>query len=164
MTNLNKQIQSATNFLIKQPYRRIQSFEVSGLRFWLKQSEKLDFIVRIQKGNPVVALKQELQGIKDFGDKGIFVPKIVMVGPSYYVMQDTGPTIVNLLHKHNLSEKERIEILENSAEALARLHSKELVHGRPAIKDISYFEGRITFLDLEVIKNPEIHRMGKFLI
>ena len=40
-------------------------------------------------------------------------------------------------------------ILNQAGQALAELHLAGLVHGRPALRDIAYRNGHITFIDWE---------------
>ena len=52
----------------------------------------------------------------------------------------------NQLVKYSV-EKEAI--LEETGAALAALHHDHIIHGRPALRDITYRDGRLTFLDWE---------------
>ena len=53
----------------------------------------------------------------------------------------------------NIDEQQKFLIIYDACLALIDLHAKNLVHGRPAIRDITWDKGRVTFLDFESRSN-----------
>lgn len=76
------------------------------------------------------------------------VPEIEVLTPDYMVTKDGGPTVKNWLDSDK-SEAEKELILEEAGAALAALHKNGIVHGRPALRDITWNDGVIHFLDWE---------------
>lgn len=76
------------------------------------------------------------------------VPEILVLTPDYMVTRDGGMTVKNWLDRE-IPEEEKREILRRAGAALCRLHRAGIVHGRPALRDITYRDGRISFLDWE---------------
>lgn len=71
-----------------------------------------------------------------------------MPTPDYMVTLDGGPTLKNVLDSKR-EEEEKKGILEDTGAALASLHHDGIIHGRPALRDITYLDGKLTFLDWE---------------
>ena len=50
--------------------------------------------------------------------------------------------------KHCLGQKNQ-HILHSAIEILINLHQQGIIHGRPAIRDIAWKDGKISFMDFE---------------
>ena len=64
-------------------------------------------------------------------------------------MEDAGPTLNIWLNDETLSWAEKSHILHSAIDILINLHQQGIIHGRPAIRDIAWKEGKISFMDFE---------------
>ena len=76
------------------------------------------------------------------------VPEILVLTPDYMVTKDGGRTLKNWLDT-DMPEEDKEQLLEEAGRALCSLHQAGIVHGRPALRDITWKEGDFTFLDWE---------------
>jgi tRNA A-37 threonylcarbamoyl transferase component Bud32 len=136
--------------------KRVVSFEFEGKRYWLKQVEKLIGPMRLLKQNASEALNKEINVLTQLARQGAPVPAIADVGEGYMVIEDAGKTIKDLLV--NPQDMNWHFILNDAAVALAQLHSMQLAHGRPALRDISWQDGKVKFFDFEA------HQQGKSIL
>ncbi len=134
---------------------RIIKFEHQGQFYWLKQEEKLTGVMRLLKRNPAKALQIEVEALTMLASKGAPVPQLMCSSANYFVIADVGPTISFLLNDKTLNQSEKQQILNDSATALANLHNLGLAHGRPALRDISWSEGQVHFIDFEASQNSK---------
>ena len=100
--------------------------------------------MRLQKGDPAHAFEKERAGLIYLAQKGVAVPEIVLSGEDYFVLADAGPTLVDLAE--TASGKTAFAA---AGRALGQLHGAGLIHGRPAVRDICYQDGKARFIDLE---------------
>lgn len=135
---------------------RVVAFEYLGKRYWLKQVEKLSGAMRLLKQNSTDALHKEIKVLTQLAKQGAPVPAVVGAGKDYMVVEDAGATIKDLLL--HCPEAHWPQILTDAAIALATLHTMQLAHGRPALRDISWCQGEVKFIDLEA------HQQGKSIV
>ena len=64
-------------------------------------------------------------------------------------MEDAGPTLNIWLNDETLSWAEKSHILHSAIDILINLHQQGIIHGRPAIRDIAWKDGKISFMDFE---------------
>lgn len=131
---------------------RIGQVEINGRTGWLKRPEKLGLSLRLRKGDPQKGFEREKQTYLALQGKGLPVADLLAVGEDYFVTADAG-IAVNRLRRDTLDQPEIFhDVLCESAVALARLHGAGYCHGRPALKDICWNDGRVTFIDLDRTK------------
>ncbi|MDK3018465.1 BUD32 family EKC/KEOPS complex subunit [Pseudodonghicola flavimaris] len=131
------------------PLPRVEPVEIDGRRAWLKRPEQLSGRMRLQKGDPVAAFDRERQAYRALQGKGLPIPEILDEGPDYVVTLDAGPTLTQL----KTLTADRPEVFDaamiDAARALGRFHRAGYSHGRPALKDICWQDGKVVFIDLE---------------
>ena len=138
--------------------KRIVSFEHQGDKYWLKQSERLTGAMRWLKAKPQAALQLEISTLTQLAKRGAPVPDLVASGEDFLVVADVGMPVNGWLNT-DVSEAEKSQILKDSASALAQLHLKGLAHGRPALRDICWDNGQVTFIDFEANQqDSDMHR------
>ena len=94
-------------------------------------------------------LLEEANRLKVFFANSVPVPQVLEITDNHIVLSDCGPHLRHVL-KTTGDRKEVLGLLERATSNLAQLHSKDLVHGRPHLKDMTLnAEGNICFLDLE---------------
>ncbi len=133
---------------------RISAFEHDGQKYWLKQTEKTCGVMRLLKGDAHRALRREICELCKLERRHARVPKMAFKQKSnkhqqFFVIEDSGLTLKDWLSKSDISQLRLTKILNDSADALAELHEMKLTHGRPALRDICWKSGQITFIDFE---------------
>lgn len=76
-------------------------------------------------------------------------PEIVYLDADCMVTRAAGENINHWMRRRNVSEEEKLEILIRTGQALGELHQAGMTHGRPALRDFLYEDGRVTLLDWE---------------
>ena len=135
--------------LQEQKGTRIYPFSDEGKNYWLKQPEKLSGVWLLLKPHPKKAFIDELNVLLDLAKQHAPVPKVVYHGDDFFVLEDAGVSISNWVDKPNCNEDKKFSILADASQALIGLHNQGLVHGRPAIRDITWRDGNVIFLDFE---------------
>lgn len=148
------------------PSRRILDFAMDGEKYWIKR--KLgNGRNQLVKYSVEKEFYYEIARITIAGEKHPeLVPKIVLLEPTYMVTLDGGPTLKNILTSKR-REEEKEEILEQTGAALAALHRDDIIHGRPALRDITFRDGKLTFLDWEnrlYVKDRKEQKAVDFLL
>lgn len=141
--------QRVQKLLNSNPNERIFSFEYQGQKYWLKQPEHLEGAEKILKARPIKAFHTELQRLIDLSKQNVPIPKLVLSGENFFVLEDAGPSIKNLLEQNKQNPEFIQQILEHCIQALTTLHQRNIVHGRPAIRDMLWQNGTIRFVDFE---------------
>ena len=75
------------------------------------------------------------------------VPEILYKTDTYFVLEDCGSTIRDLIKKEKL--KEPMEVLGEIIIQLSTLHQNKEYHGGSQIKNFTYREGKVCFIDFE---------------
>ncbi|MBT1443084.1 serine/threonine protein phosphatase [Shewanella sp. JM162201] len=136
--------------LAEHPGQRVMSFEFDGNKYWLKQPERLEGAMKLLKDEPQSALEHEIAALSKLGEHNAPVPRIILAEPHYFVVEDAGLTVSDWLYEAKSGEDVPVKtILCDSASALAKLHTQNLAHGRPALRDIGWRGGEVKFIDFE---------------
>ncbi len=149
MDTREAEIKKAAEAAIEEhPEKRVLSFSWDGETFWIKRkmgngrkaavkySVEKEFYYEIARMTIAARSTPEL------------VAPIEVLTPTYMVTVDGGANLTHWLES-DISEEKKISILEQAGAALASLHGAGIVHGRPALRDICWKDGKITFLDWE---------------
>jgi len=129
---------------------RIFGFEYGGQKYWLKQPEfriRGGLLTKIFKRNPKKAFDYEAKKYEILCAAGLPVPRLVLRGQDYFVLQDAGEPLDAVLH--NATDENKTALIAQYASALAGLHARSFTHGRPALRDILFKEGELKFIDFE---------------
>ncbi len=137
--------------------KRISAFDFQGEKYWLKQAEKLFGFMWLLKGNANRSLNREISTLCKMNDCHAPAPKLVCSQrydlktrqQGYLVVEDSGLTVKQWLQEQKVGLEQLRIILKDSSLALADLHKMNLAHGRPALRDICWYKGCVTFIDFE---------------
>lgn len=155
--------------LTNDPTLEIFNIEYEGKKLWIKKARKTGsnllhhfvylltknpILIPVENKNPKEALKFESSKLQELYDLSIPVPKVIQVSKEYFVLEDCGLT-VNHLIKNNLVDNPT-RIFENIITQLARLHNLGKFHGGSQIKNFTYKDEKIYFIDFEEGFNREI--------
>ena len=141
--------QYVNQLVIEHRGERIYPFQYERKKFWLKQPEKLKGIWLLLKPYPKQSFKKELQTLLNLAEKKAPVPKVSYHNEDFFVLEDAGITLSQWLCDKSANNQQKFSIIYDACLALIDLHAKNLVHGRPAIRDITWDKGKVTFLDFE---------------
>ena len=144
----DEKIKTAAEAVIqKNPTRRIISFPWNGTTYWVKRkinnrrntwfkySAEKEFLYEVARITIAARVHPEL------------VPHIEVLTPDYIVTADSGPDLCYWMKTPDLDKDEKLRILESAGAGLAKLHESKIIHGRPALRDITFKNENITFLD-----------------
>ncbi|MGF7454103.1 protein kinase family protein [Pasteurella bettyae] len=148
---------------------RIFRFEFNHQLYWIKQPEVLHGIWKILKPHPKQAFQNELNLLKELNAKHAPVPTLMLSGDNFFVLKDVGLTINQWVENADLGLEieEQNQILSDAVHGLTELHRRNLIHGRPALRDIAWEKGQIIFMDFEAqshSQNLEWKKMRDILI
>ena len=76
---------------------------------------------------------------------------MIAYGDTFLIISDVGAAVNEIIEKER-NDLQKINILKKCSEALANLHEINLIHGRPAIRDMAWDGKKISFLDFEAMK------------
>ncbi|OOF38610.1 hypothetical protein BKK49_09515 [Rodentibacter rarus] len=141
--------------LEQQKGKRIFKFNEGGKDYWLKQPEKLSGIWLLLKPHPKTSFTRELETLLSLAKQNAPVPQVICYGNDFFVLEDVGSSISQWVDNLNVSEDKKYLILSDASQALIGLHREGLVHGRPAVRDIVWNDGKVTFLDFESRSNSQ---------
>lgn len=137
------------NFLQEHKGKRVVSFEYENQRYWLKQPERLKGIWRLLKPYPKKAFQTEQKILQDLAQKQAPIPELMCLGEDFLVLKDAGQAISYWISCRDITSEKKSMILVEGAKALVELHKKNLVHGRPALRDMIWNDGQVLFIDFE---------------
>lgn len=139
---------AAEKAIREQESERVISFIWNNRKYWIKR--------KLGNGrNQLVKYSVEKEFYYEIARRTIaksvcpdLVPDMPVLTPDYMVIEDGGMTVKSWLDQ-DIPEEEKQDILRRAGTALCRLHRAGIVHGRPALRDITCRDGRISFLDWE---------------
>jgi tRNA A-37 threonylcarbamoyl transferase component Bud32 len=150
------------------PQHEVQSIKRDGKKFWIKRarntgSNLLHHIAYKITKNPILipaeyksaheALQFESSKLKKLHELSIPVPRVVLVTEDYFVIEDCGPTVNTLLRNNSVSNPN--ELIQKALDALAALHNQNEYHGGSQIKNLTYQNETVFFIDFEESFPPE---------
>jgi tRNA A-37 threonylcarbamoyl transferase component Bud32 len=135
---------------LAEPRRRVRLLVLpDGRRFWLKRVERLQGVLRLQKGDPARAFRAERDGLESLAKAGLPVAAIADQGPGWMLMPDAGPVLLAVVAGPERPDAEKLQAFAQAGKALGLLHWAGMVHGRPAVRDICWDGQEARFIDLE---------------
>ncbi|GGI76234.1 serine/threonine protein phosphatase [Shewanella gelidii] len=149
LSSLEKHVQSLRQ---QQPNKRVFSFEYEHKKYWLKQVEKVRGAMKLLKSDPQQLLTTEIDTLKRYNQLKAPVPVVACSGTDFVVIEDAGVTLKHLFLKQKLTTEQALPVVQVVGKALAELHAQGLNHGRPALRDIAWRDGKVTFIDFEAYR------------
>ena len=134
---------------------RILPFTFNHERYWLKQPERLFGVWKILKPTPKQAFINEITRLQFLQQKQAPVPELVLFGEDFLVLKDAGMSVGGIVGNQDYSASRVQFILQHCVRALTDLHKQGLSHGRPALRDMLWQNGKVTFIDFEM-RNPQV--------
>ena len=142
--------QAAEKEIACHPDQKNIRFKIDDTIFWIKRKYS-------NKRNRLVKQPPETEFLFEVARIAIaakacpgLVPQIEVLTSEYMVTRDGGPTIEDWMEDPDFTFEEKKNLLYRIGASLAALHNADVIHGRPAPRDILYSTGgKITFLDWE---------------
>ncbi len=159
-------LQFGQNLTATHPESRTMYGIRDGQRIWIKQIcppkariwHTLQKILAAALRQPILrctvspggpdALAREASRLIIFKDRGFHVPDVLARNEQMLILSDAGPQLREWLDK-NKENTARKRVLQEATRALARVHQAGMAHGRPYVRDMTWDDKRIGFLDLE---------------
>ena len=120
-----------------------------GRNLWVKRPEVLRGRLRLYKGDPQKAFRNERDALLRLAGKGLPIAPLVAVGEDFIVVEEAGTPLKHLMRFEDHPKADRIAMMEGAASALAAFHAAGFSHGRPNLKDILWQSGAARFIDFE---------------
>jgi len=151
------------------PKKEILSFEYQGQRYWLKRGRptgsnllhravwhlsRFPLLVPVLRQDAAQARAYESDKIRRLGTSGHPVPEILLTTDAWFVMSDTGPVLRDLLYRRERNDARVRQIFE----ALGALHRSGEYHGGSQLRNLTWSDGKIHFIDFEERFDPAIDR------
>ena len=131
--------------------KRVSSQVLNGKKIWIKRPEQvISWKDRYKKWvNP--SFQHEVSSLRFLNQANAPAPKVLLFGDDFVVTEDSGKTVQDVLkdQPQTTPESEKKDILFKTGAALATLHSLDLAHGRPALRDICWNGYSVQFIDFE---------------
>ncbi len=166
------------------PALEIFDIEYEGKKLWIKRARKtsprlVHHISYLFTKSPIVkpvepksayeAMIFESSKLKELYDLSIPVPKVLEVTEEYFVIEDRGPSVDALIKKNLIDDP--LAICEEIIIQLAILHNLGQFHGGALLRNCTYENGKIYFIDFEEsfdkdmdIKDLQFRDMFMFLL
>lgn len=146
--DLPQPLQLALGQALSEAPERVRRVSAGGRAVWLKQAEQLSLRWRIQKGDTRRAFEADRMALHDLNQLGLPVPDVVAEGPDFFATSEAGTPISALIR--TAPEGVDLEaVLFAAGQALGRLHSAGVVHGRPKVRDICWDGQAARLIDFE---------------
>lgn len=144
---------------------RIERAERNGRTVWIKRygdngrrkrMAVLRWIARRLGANSLLApiplsgeaaCASELAMIRKLAAAGVRVPEVIEAGPRHLVLSDLGAMFAGQLRRAEPSLRE--PMLQDAFEALLDLHRRGVYASQAVVRNLTWSEGRIGFIDLE---------------
>jgi len=148
--------------LKENPKVEIFDIELNGKKLWVKRARRTSsnilhklvyrvtknpLLVPVQNKSPKIALSYEADKLERLYNLNISVPKLITKEEEYFAIEDCGSTVAHLFY-HNQIE-DQMELCREVVRQIASLHNKKEFHGGSQIKNFTYLNGKIYFIDFE---------------
>jgi len=108
---------------------------------------KHPLIIPVENKDLQQAVAHESSKIQRLYDLGVSVPKIIKTTNEYFILEDCGPTVNDLMHNHLVDTP--MDLFEKIIGQLATLHNLKEFHGSSQIKNFTYHDNKVYFIDFE---------------
>ena len=154
--------QAAREAAQARPKKEVLAFEHEGKRFWLKRGRRtgsnllhraawrlsrLSLLTPVKRQAPRAALQHESRKLQRLKEQGIPVPEVYLVTDDFFVMEDAGESFNSVIKSGKLlPTEENYGLLFRH---LGELHRTGEYHGGSQIRNFTYRDGHVCFIDFE---------------
>jgi len=115
---------------------------------------KHPLIIPVENKDLKQAVAHESSKIQRLYKLGISVPKVIKTTNEYFILEDCGPTVNDLMHKQLVDNP--MDLFEKIIIELATLHNLKEFHGSSQIKNFTYTDSQVYFIDFEESFNKKV--------
>ncbi len=108
---------------------------------------KNPLLVPVQNKKPKESIEYEANKLARLHALNISVPKLIAKEENYFIIEDCGSTVAHLFYHNEV--KNQMELCREIIRQLAALHNINEFHGGSQIKNFTYLDGNIYFIDFE---------------
>lgn len=152
---INKEIQ-------KNPKIEIFNIIFNSKKLWVKRARKTGsnlfhkliykltknpLLVPVQDKNPKDSIKYEADKLARLYELNISVPQLIDKKDNYFIIEDCGSTVAHLFYHDQIEDQ--MELCKKVIVQLATLHNMKEFHGGSQIKNFTYRDEKIYFIDFE---------------
>ncbi len=152
------------------PKIEIFDIEFKGKKMWVKRARgtgsnllhklvyrltKNPIVIPVENKTPREALLFESSKLQKLDTLSIPVPKVIKIAKEYFIIKDCGATVHHLV-KNNVVD-DPTELFEKIVIQLAKLHNLSQFHGGSQIKNFTYQNNQVYFIDFEESFNAEVN-------
>ncbi len=152
-----------------QPKREVIPIDHESKRYWVKRARatgsnplhhaawrltKVPLLVPVLRQSPSEALRHESSKLQRLRSEGVPVPEMMEVGNDYFVLEDAGPSLHRCLREEILPKNE--ESYGALFETLGGLHRMGEYHGGSQVRNFTWRDDTIHFIDFEENFSPSI--------
>ncbi len=153
----------------KEPNIEIFSIESDNQKIWVKRARKTSsnllhhtaykiiknpILIPVESKTPYEAIIYESSKLQRLHKLSISVPRVLEVNKEYFILQDCGPSVHYLIKNNFINDP--TEIFEKIITQLAIMHNADEFHGGSQIKNFTYENDKIYFIDFEESFNKDI--------
>ncbi|MGO1298552.1 MAG: hypothetical protein ACTMIA_14780 [Vibrio sp.] len=131
------------------------------INFYLKRQKNWSHLMLTSGLSPKERFQKEVSVLEYARQQHLPTPEVVFKGRSFFVTKNAGEPI------HRATPALHSELFQKAVATLCQFHRKNIIHGRPAMRDIVVDDqGIVTFLDFEEARksNSPILRTRDFLL
>jgi len=165
-SQLSKLIEAVQKQIDQGVLARSVSIDWEGKRYWIKTAlhsqmntwhrlqDVAAFLFRVPMLRATISssgeegLKAEVSHIKKVAVRGVLVPEVVAVNVGWILLSDIGMPLFDLVDQAP-SVEEKEQFLTLGASSLSSLHNLDGWHGTGQLRDMTYRDGQIGFIDFE---------------
>lgn len=150
------------NKIKENPKVEIFSIEVDGKKVWVKRARstgsnllhkfvylitKEPIVIPVAEKTPQEAVTFESSKLQRLAALSLPVPKVIESSEAYFILEDRGPTVQYLIKRALIDDPTEIYMMIITE--LAALHNLNEFHGGSQIKNFTYVNDTIYFIDFE---------------
>lgn len=99
--------------------------------------------------DPKKSLANEAKKLSMLSQNNIPVPELVITDDDFLVLADSGEPLSVILNSPDVDFEGKKQITLAMSHSLAQMHNSGFYHSRPALRDMTYLDGVVYFLDFE---------------
>ena len=129
--------------------KRVSSFDFEGQKIWVKRPETIRHWRDAYKKLVNPGFQNEVKSLLFLNKMNAPTPKVLASGKDFLALADAGPSAKSLIKQPEMPLDEKHELLFKSGYTLGRLHTLNLAHGRPLLRDICWNGETMCLIDFE---------------
>lgn len=142
----------------------IVSFTFENKNYWLKKARKtkpdklqnffykfipFELLIPPLKKTERETLSYEISKLEKLYSLGINVPKIVIKESNYFVLEDSGENLNEILRDRSICEEDFYHYTNLATAELCKIHNLGFFHGGSQLRNFTFKNGKVFIIDFE---------------